>query len=70
MGMEYVATIEPSVFVAQARENALSVVIPDLWHVAKRLGFDTREGKAVLETWYIANALRNLLAEAQGKLGK
>ena len=35
-----------------------SIPIPDLWHVVERMGFDTEDGRAVLETWHLAHELR------------
>ena len=35
-----------------------SIPIPDLWHVVERIGFDTEDGRAVLETWHLAHELR------------
>jgi hypothetical protein len=35
-----------------------NIPIPDLWHVVQRMGFDTEDGKAVLETWHLAHELR------------
>jgi hypothetical protein len=38
-----------------------SIPIPDLWHVVQRMGFDTEDGKAVLETWHLAHELRKAI---------
>ena len=45
--------------------KANEVVIPDLWHLAERLGLRTPEGKAVLEVWHLAHDLKNALQFAQ-----
>ena len=38
-----------------------NIPIPDLWHVVQRMGFDTEDGKAVLETWHLAHELRKAI---------
>ena len=45
--------------------DAKTTQIPDLWHLAERLGLGTPEGKAVLATWHLAHDLKNTLAAAQ-----
>jgi hypothetical protein len=37
------------------------IEIPDLWHLAERLGLRTPEGKAVLETWHLAHDMKKTL---------
>jgi hypothetical protein len=45
--------------------DAKAVIIPDLWFIARGLGLDTPEGKAVLATWHLAYDLKRALADAQ-----
>lgn len=45
--------------------DAKAVIIPDLWFIARGLGLDTPEGKAVLATWHLAYDLRNALTNLQ-----
>ena len=46
-------------------DEARTITIPDLWHLAERLGLYTPEGAAVLETWHMAHDLKNALIEAK-----
>ena len=49
--------------------DAKTVEIPDLWHLAMKLGSGTPEGKAVLATWHLAHDLKNALVDAQKNRG-
>lgn len=48
-------------------DEARTIPIPDLWHLAEHLGLYTPEGAAVLETWHMAHDLKNALVEAVAK---
>jgi hypothetical protein len=45
--------------------DAKNTEIPDLWHLAMKLGSKTPEGKAVLATWHLAHDLKKALVAAQ-----
>lgn len=44
------------------------VKVPDLWHVAEKIGLETPMGKDVLECWHLAHdLLANIKAYNEGK---
>ena len=45
-------------------EAIRTLEIPDLWHLAQKLGSGTPEGQAVLAVWHLAHDLKKALADA------
>ena len=48
----------------QTYSELVNAEIPDLWHLAQKLGSGTPEGKAVLATWHLAHDLQRALRAA------